>query len=280
MKHSNFRPYNLNQNNKKTVSIDKFLGIDLTNPIFSIANGRAIDLMDCIHKNEKVQSRNGITQIFKVTPYRYIKRNFDGSIDDVSNIRINDVNVNSIWSFKAEDNQQHIIAHIGKLLYEIKNIEDEEEIRIEPIVFPSSNTGYNSCYEYENFKSMAFVNGKKLWFLGGNKYMVIRYIDNNVIITPVEDSDLVPIPTTTINIIYQNSIVTDKRAGLDKVNLLTKWRKNMLLSGTGKSNESTSTEYYDYTLDAPLISKDEETLKKDMSQFEMIIEERGVITNG
>ena len=106
--------------------------------------------------------------------------------------------------------------------------------------------------------------------------MVIRYVNNDLIITPVEDSDLVPIPTTTILISYQDA-TNNGRASLDKVNLLTKWRKNMLLSGIGKLKETNTTKYYDYTLDAPLISKNEDELKKDMSKFEMIIEERGVL---
>lgn len=277
MKQSNFRPYNLNQSNRKTISIDKFLGVDLTSPIFSISNGRAIDLMDCIYKDEKIQSRNGITQILEVKPYKYIKRDFNGIVDKEHIVQTNETNINSIWAFVGEDNQQHIIAHIGKLLYEIKQLENDEEITATPIsTLPISGMGYKSCFEFENFKSMAFVSGKKLWFLGGNKYMVISFKNSVLNIVPVEDSDLVPIPTTTILITYQDAI-SNSRAGLDKVNLLTKWRKNMLLSGIGKLKDSQTTKYYDYTLDAPLISKNEDELKKDMSKFEMIIEERGVL---
>lgn len=272
MKESNFKPYNLSQAKRNVLSVNRFLGLDLTSPMFNIVDGRAIDLMNVIYKNERVEGRNGIEQILQVKYYQYVRMNFDGKLDNL--IYTNGTNINSIWSFVGEDNKQHIIAHIHKLLFEIKNIEDIDNIELAPITLGYKQNGYDVCYEYEDIKSMAFVSGKKLWFLGGNKYMVIRTQENGVTALPVEDSDMCPIPTTTISITYQDSIVNG-RASLDKVNLLTKWRKNRLLSGTGKQKEATTTRYFDYTLDAPIVSKNEEQLKLDMAQFEMYLTERG-----
>ena len=264
MKRSNYRPKSVSNATRKITGISTYNGIDYTNPIFSIDYSRAIDSLNYIYRDGFVQSRNGIEKIFKIDPYTYIDI-------DTDEIRENSTNVNNIWAFIAEDDQQHIIAHIGKLLFEVINIENKDKIKLKPLSIALRNNGYKVCYEFENIKSQAFVGGKKLWFLGGNKYMVIRFIDsNNPTIQPVEDSDLVPIPTTTVSITYKDS-KENGRQNFDKVNLLTQWRKNMLLSGVGKI-DNPSTFHFEYALDAPLIFKEE----KDMSKFEMIIEERGV----
>ena len=64
-------------------------------------------------------------------------------------------------------------------------------------------------------------------------------------------------------------------ANLDNVNLLNVLRKNELISGIGKNeDEKTKTDYYDYTLNAPLICKNK---ARDMANFSMLIKERGKI---
>ena len=104
--------------------------------------------------------------------------------------------------------------------------------------------------------------------------MVLRFrnLDNQKVITlePVEESDLVQIPTTTILITYADAL-TSRRTSLDKVNLLTKWRKNMLLSGIGKEETSITSTNFDYTLDSPMIFEKE----SDITDFSMEIQERG-----
>ena len=269
MKKSSFQPYNLSSKSRQTLQINQFLGVDFSTQKFQINNNRAIDILNYIYKDGVIQNRNGITQMAQIKPIAYIKREFDNTIKD-NTTRYNDVNVNNIWQFTAEDNKKHIVAHIGKLLCEIKNIDNEEEITIEPIKFSN-----NSAYEFENYKSQAFVGGNKLWFLGGNKYMVLRFrnLDNNEVITlePVEDSDLVQIPTTTISITYANAKDSGNRATLDNVNLMTKWRKNRLLSGIGKTETATVSSNFDYTLDAPFIMERE----SDITDFELTIFERG-----
>ena len=282
MKRSSFRPYNLNQASRKTLSIKSFGGVDYSTQRFLVANNHAIDMLNYVYKDGVVQKRNGIEEIYKIKPYKYLAKSFDGL--DTNEVKTNDTNVNGIWKFKAEDGKIHVIAHIGKLLYEITNI-DSEKIEMSPIIYENNLVQgddkllYYRCYEFDNYKSSAFVGGNRLWFLGGNKFMCLRFLKDNlgetsVYLFPVEDSNATPVPTTTISITYKNSIV-NRRASLDKINLLTMWRKNKLISGTSKNeDEKTKTEFFEFTLDAPIICKDK---KKDMANFNLTIEERGTI---
>lgn len=271
------RKYDLNPRQKYTKEIKKFLGVDYSTQKFLVGDGRAIDSLNFIYKNGVVQKRNGFTEIYKIKPTKYIPVDFDGL--SPLELEENKVNFNGIWSMVFEDGKRHIIAHIGNLLYEVKNIENKN-IEFEPIYYSDEEVYLNGeylhkAYKYEDYKSSAFPGGNKLWFLGGNKFMVIRFINNyGVLVEPVENNSSTPIPVTTISITYQNAIA-GTRASLDNVNLLQMLRKNKLISGVGKNeDDKTKTDYYDYTLDSPLVVKNE---FKDMSKFKLIIEERGVI---
>lgn len=286
MKKTSFRHYNLDQASRKNLQISAFAGVDYSTQKFLVANNRAIDLLNYIYKDGIIQKRNGIEEIYHVKPYSYITKNFNG--EDSDEVKTNGTNFNGIWQFIAEDKKIHIVAHVGKLLYEITNI-NNSNIEISPIIYGTQkvrgNDGlyYYQCYEFEDYKSSAFVGGNKLWFLGGNKYMCLRFLENELEKTTiqffaVENSDFTPIPTTTISITYKNSIASGHRSSLDKTNLLTMWRKNKLISGTTKNeDEKTKTPYFDYTLDSPLICQNQ---KQDMANFSLTIEERGVIDNG
>ena len=279
-KKSSFRHYSLNQAKRHQVETKNFLGVDYTTQKFLVANGRAIDLKNYVFKGTLVEKRHGYEQIFTIDDFDYIPASFSTPTQAlVQEIHSNEheKNINSIWAFEAEDGNVHIIAHIGNLLYEIKNI-NNTAISVTPILSSANATAtvdnetHYLAYEFENYKSYAFVGGKKLWFLGGNKYMCLRFLsDNSYSFFAVEDSDRTPIPVTTISITYKNSIV-NQRMSLDKVNLMTEWRVNKLVTGTTKNEDSkTQTTFYEYTLDAPLIYKD----LKDMANVSVVIEERG-----
>ena len=273
-----FRPVSNFAPRKKYIKqIRKFLGVDYSTQKFLVADGRAIDLLNYIYKNGIVQKRNGIEEIFQIKPFSYAPKDFDGN--DVLEVHTNTINFNGIWRLRFEDGLFHTIAHIGKLLYEVVNLESGNP-SFEPIVYSENRVEiegqyYYQCYEYEDFKSFAFNGGDRLWFLGGNKYMLIRYLENNgLIIVPVEDSIFSPIPVTQISITYKNARA-GQRANLDNVNLLNVLRKNRLISGIGKDeDEKTKSDFYDYTLDAPLICKNE---ARDMANFSIQIKERGKI---
>lgn len=272
-----FRPVRLSPRKKYTKQIRKFLGVDYSTQKFLVGDGRAIDLLNYIYKNGVVQKRNGIEELFKVSAFNYVPKDFDGN--DVLEVKTNTVNFNGIWRLRFEDGEFHTIAHIGKLLYEVRYMEDGKP-SFEPILYSTTQVYvegqyYYQCYEYEDFKSFAFNGGDRLWFLGGNKFMLIRYLENyGLIVVPVEDSDFSPIPVTQISITYKNARA-GSRASLDNVNLLNVLRKNKLISGIGKDeDEKTKSDYYDYTLDAPLICKNE---ARDMANFSIQIQERGKI---
>ena len=269
MKRSSFRGYGLNQAQRQTLTIPKFKGVDLTSQKFLVEDGKAIDISNYIYKDGKVQKRNGIEQIYQITPFKYLRQPFDNiTADDYLTEYTNETNVNGIWTFIAEDKQQYIVAHIGRLLYKVYFELDTGEIFFDPIYQLIDQSTYKKrCYQYENFKSQAFVGANKLWFFGGNKYMVIRGLEGQLTVKPVEESELVQIPTTTISITYDNAIASG-RSGYDNVNLLTQWRKNMLISGIEKDTEISENEEYSYTLDSPIIPKNEE----DMFDFKINIE--------
>ena len=294
MKKSAFSHYNLDQTKRKTLKVTNFAGVDFSTQKFLVANNHAIDIMNYVYKNGVVQKRNGFTKISQLEATRFWKIDYfiDDQTGDNAPIETlnDDMNYYGIWNFKAEDGKNHVIAHIGKLLYEIKNISDEDNVELTPISSCNATLGLDSlnlpteantknyCYEMPQEKINAFVGGHKLWILTGSKYMVLRYVVNDdsktiVKLYPVEDSDLALVPTTTGGITYENSIASG-RYSLDKVNLLTKYRKNLLLSGTTKNEtDLNSSEYYDYTLDSPMVYKEE----KDLANVRIVIKEKGVV---
>lgn len=271
------RPVSASPRRRYSKQIKRFLGVDYSSQKFLVGDGRAIDLKNFIYKDGVLQKRNGVEELLHITPFTYAVKDFEDDSPNV--IHTNTTNFNGIWRLKFEDGKYHIIAHIGKLLYEIKNLE-EKKATAEPILYSQTQVYINGqyycqCYEYEDYKSSAFNGGDRLWFLGGNKFMLIRYLNNyGFMIEPVEDSQYAPIPTTTMSITYKNARA-GQMASLDNVNLMNVLRKNKLISGVGKNeDDKTKTDYYDYTLDSPLVCKNE---ARDMANFSIHIKERGKI---
>lgn len=273
MKKNNYSPSNLRQIEKKIASINGFGGVDYSTRKFLVDQNRAIDLKNFIYKDGVIQKRNGYEEILKVKKQHYIPLGFDGINKNNGNSKENKSNINGIWRFKAEDGFYHVVAHIGYLLYEINNI-SYKNIEAVPIATKYENDNQGNprpvCYEFEDFKSCAFVGGNKLWFLGGNQYVCIRFQEatEEGTITVLEDSEITPIPTTTMSITYTDSPIA-QRHSLDKVNLLTQWRKNKCISGTfidRGDNIRTST-FWEYQLDTSIKEKSQ----KDLNDIEVII---------
>ena len=291
-----FKGSSIDVKTKYLTDVSTFEGVDYTTQRFKVNSSRAIDLSNFIYKDGVVQVRNGIEQLAEVNATNYIPTSFSGTETDVE-YKTNATNINGLWTITGEDNVLHLIAHIGCLLYEVKNIENPMYMSVEPIVVYGTSTTYHNgktyyhVYEFENYKSSAFVGSKRLYFLGGNQFVCVRFIkqDNGTSISyiyPIEDNSDTYIPTTTISITYKDSAVAS-RESLDNVNLMTQWRKNELISGTLKSDtikelqgietEDTENEVFDYTLDAPLICKNGES---DMSDILITLEYRGTINYG
>lgn len=287
-RNSTFNHYRLkiDKDSRKTLNIASFGGIDFSSQRFNVESKRAIDAKNFIYRDGVIQKRFGYEELYLVPIIKYIRKPFDND-DNVENVvQENTRNFNGIWCFLAEDGERHIIAHIGKLLFEVEGL-GTNNLVFNPIYYDSSLVQgrdeanyYRLAYEYEDYKSFAFVGSNRFWFLGGNKYMCLRYVKNNGITTRyiniVEDGDETFIPTTTISITYKNA-TTSGRSNLDYTNLLTMWRKNQFISGVGKEEtEKTKTPFFDYTLDAPLITKNR---GKDMAKVSIVIKERGEIAN-
>lgn len=280
-----YQHYNLRKSKRRNLTVKTFLGVDYSTQKFLIADGRAIDLKNFIYKNGIVQKRNGFEQILLVDDCSYIPSSFDTpSAPLVAEVHTNQnaKQINGIWAFEAEDKKIHIVAHIGCLMYEIENI-DRDTATARLLTngsYAVDGQSHFLAYEFENYKSSAFVGGNKLWFLGGNKYMCLRFRSDGIRyyteFFAVENSAVAPVPTTCENITYENALVAS-RSALDKTNLLTKWRKNLLLSGKTKDEESLPaekrTQYYEYTLDAPIYFESD----RDMADFTVSIEERGEV---
>lgn len=280
-KTTNFRHYSLDQSTRYTLNISSFLGVDYSTQKFLISDGRAVDMRNFVYRDGVVQKRHGTETLFQLSPLRYIKADWLGTADSEVSVNCGETEgdpprFNGMWRFLAEDGEYHIVAHIGKLLYEIKDL-GKDWLSIEPISIGTATAEgelAKLCYEFEDYKSSAYVGGGKLWFQGGNKYMLLRFLsDGSCSLKPCEDDmGITPIPTTCISITYKDAISANRMA-LDAVNLLTMWRKNKLISGVGRNKDLTeTTSDYEYVLDAPLVWKDE---KKDMASFSMTLEECG-----
>lgn len=264
-----FKPLSLGSGGRRITGITNFAGVDFTPQRFKIHPNRAIDALNFIYKDGVIQKRTGYEELFYLEPTHYIPVDFTTKTPLENTYRVNENNFNGLWQFVAENGKQHIVAHIGKLLYEIKNI-GKPNMTIEPILTYSDTKTekdgkyYVYVFEFENYKSSAFVGANRLYFLGGNKYMVLRFLTQQgverAILEPVENNPNTFVPTTTISITYEGSAI-GQRTSLDKVNLLSKFRKNELLSGTHKVETlSSKTQFFEYVLDSPIVSEQESDL--------------------
>lgn len=257
--------------NRRSSSIINFKGVDYASQRFNVASYHAIDINNFIYRDGVTQKRFGTEQLIQIEPMFYIPLSFNEGVGLENEYKVNTTNVNGLWHFRAEDGKEHIIAHIGKLLYEVVDFKSLKVLGDDK-TFTYNGNIYHYAYEFEDYKSSAFVGANRFYFLGGNKYMILRFLSDGSYRFDLAEKDSY-IPTTTISITYKNSTVAGRQS-LDKVNLLNRFRKNECLSGTIKrEDEKTKTDFYDYTLDAPLITKS----IKDYSDILITISERGTI---
>jgi hypothetical protein len=253
-------------NVKKTIfSVNDFKGVDYTPYHLKVSPQNAVDILNFLRRNGVTQKRYGTEEVVVANPQAYYVKNEDGTYTE----RTNPTQINGVWTFVAEDNEEHTIAHIGNLLWEVVGLE-QGALKID--FFPLLKTVYdeNEHKEYQlgtelqNRKSEAFVGNKRLYILGGNDMFVLRYYSKNLYeITSMRDSKEIYIPTTTIGITYKDSIVSS-RSALDDTNMLTQWRKNKLVSGTYYDDGVSvrTTRFYDYELDRSINPKEENDLNE------------------
>ena len=255
---STFRPQTIKEPKKLQFTIGAFRGVDYRPIQLQVKDYNATDIKNFIYRDNANQKRMGYEQLL------YFKFQ-DNYVDINGNARTNSSNkVNGLWEFVDSDHNKHLIAHIGKLLYEIKNI-DGAFYNIEYSMIKDDNT--NRTLELLDEISgtySAFASKGILYILSGVKYYAlykgtkgasdvgVKYGDLAFI--EVANSSIAYIPTTTIGITYKDSPVA-LNTSLDKVNLLSNYRKNKLVSGTfieDGENIRTSV-FYDYELDTNIV---------------------------
>ena len=256
-RNTTYRHYDLKfaKGYKKTLTVNKFMGVDYGLAQLQVADYHAVDLQNIIFKDRVNQKRHGWQQLAKMSNTTYYVEKEDGTYEQ----RNNTYNFNGIWSFVGEDNQVYVVAHIGKLLYKITGIGKDMNFlncNIELIATSKVYNGViiNVAKELEDYKSQAFYGNKRLYILGGNKYYVLRGLNSNLTLKEVEDDENTYIPVTTIGIVAANSLSSGESSlghatSLDDVNLMTQYRKNKLVTGMPIASEVKKTRYNDYELD-------------------------------
>jgi len=251
-----FNPQSIRAKTRYTTGVYAFKGVDYASQRFSVAQGRALDLMNFIYKDGVAQVRKGYDTIIKFKSESY-KNALDGNT-----YTNNDLTIHGLWEFKDKFGANHIIAHVGKLLYEVKGIATDN-----PSV--SMIKSSDGAYPLVSKKVNAFVGDYNLYILGGIKYLKLEFTQTGYyVIKPVEDSEDAFIPTTTISITEDNSTV-GARQSYDGVNLMTQWRKNKCHTGAN----TTSEKEFSYTMDSPFVCKS--TDEKEMADFLITVTKKG-----
>lgn len=255
----NFNSYSFDQYDRKTLYVSSFGGVDLSNQKFNVSSSRAIQSKNFVYRDGFIQKRFGYEQILQAENKQYKNEN-DKLISNTNNF-------NGIWKFTAEDKKEHIVAHIGKFLFEILNI-NNINIELKLLKLGLEN---NKSYELLDNKSFAFVSGEKLWILGGINYLCVRFQANkDISIYKVEEMEENFIPTTTMSIVETYSVLTSGiRVNYQPVNLLNKYRKNACITGQARNSDSNYVGvFYEYVLDAPIVLENDE----DMVDFKITLE--------
>jgi hypothetical protein len=258
-------------NARKQLDISNFYGVDYSTSELNVSNLNAVEISNIVYKDKVNQKRNGWQQVLEIKPFIY------HTLDNEE--KTNGTEINAVWEFVGEDNQTHIVAHVGNILYELNKIDNFLFSKAEPLVQREIKNGkvYNYTYELENYKSSAFVGDKRLYILGGNYFYVLRFFDGKFELTKVEDNKETYIPMTRVGVTYKDSPIASSTA-YDDVNLMTQWRKNKLVSGTYFDDGETvrTTRFFDYELESAITSKKE----SDLNDIEIIVQSLEVNENG
>lgn len=182
-------------------SINNFYGVDYSSPKLLASNYRSVDSSNFIRRDNVLQKRFGVKQVY----------DFKNSL----------VAVRNVWHFEDLSGNNRYIANVSGSLYEINK---------DTLEFSLINGGSNAVLDK---KVDAFPANNRLYILGGRKYLVLyEGEDKTLKINEVVGSNFAYIPTTTIGIVALDAEVTGQRQTLDRANLLTYWKRNRCVSGT------------------------------------------------
>ena len=239
-------------------SVASFRGVDLSKPALQVADSRAISISNFIFRDGVVQKRFPWRQMAQVPSFSYYPEGEESQIQ-------NGTEFHGAWKFVAEDGAEHVIAHVGSVLFEVVGIGgDYRSVTLEPI-YREVTVNYSVaavCPRIVDAKVSAFVSGNRLWILGGDKFYCLRFPASELTddwakyrmsrgyMAPVEEIAYVPV--TTIAICEKDSPVTTGNVNLDDVNLLTAKRTNKLLTGTIPEDAEIvrHTRFHEFQLDA------------------------------
>ena len=253
-----------------------FRGVDLTSPRFQVSQDRAIDALNYVWDKGCLRKRHGLKDAFGQVPqiYYYAINDYAGDGSHISTYEEYTGKYGDSADFRtnAEDSPVHdlwvleniLIIHKGRALFWTPK--GNRFLNSKPKPIAAKNTGLaNSSaayymYEVPNEKLSAFVGGGKLWLLTGSKYYVIGITSKGPSMSVVANSDMCYAPTTTIGIVQSGSSIGDTRQTYESANLLSEWRINGLVGGIKNADENTKG--YAYTLDSPIIARDESDYSK------------------
>ena len=243
-----------------TFAVSDFGGLDVSKPALAISDRNAIRIKNFTIRDGVIQKRlpwEEMGQCQEIT--YYVEAN--GSYES----RTNGTKIHDLWIFKGEDGLQHLLAHVGKLIFEVSR--GNGAYSFSPIyksVFV--NGGYiRVCEEIVDESVQAFSSGDWLYVLGGTKLYAIRFASanlegvwasykrNNCYMAPVESFAYVPV--TTVAIVEKDSPISEGNVNLDDVNMITAKRRNRLLTGTiSESSEIVrTTRFHEFQLDSDIV---------------------------
>jgi len=268
-----FNPQTISEPKKHQFVVDAFRGVDYRPIEMQVANYNAVEIENFIFRDNANQKRMGYEQLLNIPIQSYVDLEDNQSKTNTSN------NVNGLWTFIDENGNKRFIAHIGSLLYEISGI-DGAFYKMTYKLIKDTNNKTMTLLDRPSGTYSAFSDKGKLFILSGNYYYALYSGEkassdfgiqcSDLVFIKVADSSISYIPTTTIGITYKDSPVKSNTS-LDKVNLLSKFRKNKLVSGTFMDDGETTrtTEFYDYELDSEVWYENE----TDLNNLEVDITE-------
>ena len=262
---STFRPQTISEPKKHQFTIGAFRGVDYRPIQLQVKDYNATDIKNFIYRDNANQKRMGYEQLCNIPISLFSSNLYSLTCINENNSVVTtntSSNINGLYEFLDEDNEYHLIAHIGSFLYEIKNISGAFYSISYELICEVVSPYARKAIKLNDTISSAFYNNGKLYILDGNKYICIykgdlessdigiKKSDSGLCVILVENSHLAYVPTTTIGITYKDSPVT-MNASLDKINLLSNFRKNKLVSGTfiEDGENARTTANFDYELD-------------------------------
>lgn len=224
----------ITQKERKKLVLSDFKGVDFSSSPFRVSPSRATEMRNLVNEYGVNHKRHGWREIKNFNPYKY-----EGSYS-----------VNGIFEYR-HGSHCVLLVHAGTRMY-----------RVNAAGGISSDTlDYELIYTgLTDTKSQAFYSKGRLYIVGCGDYLTYGTWDGGSayeIKSVFADTDTY-IPTTTISIDNDSNDADVVRATLDKVNLLTPYRKNQLLGAPlpigEDGDEQGLIESHTWTLDSGYIN--------------------------